>query len=125
MLYTPKSIKSRMYTFLPPGCCTIPFVGSSASYVILSISEAAIVTVPAIAPEIAPEVALEAEAATVAPSSPNYVPASPDYFPGSDPESDPEESPSEDPSEDDSSDDTLEAAGPLAVQVVPAPTALL
>ncbi|GKA42299.1 hypothetical protein Tco_0734959 [Tanacetum coccineum] len=103
-------------------------IGSSASLVILSDSKAAAVVVPAIAPE----VVLEAEAAIVAPPSPDYVPASPDYFPGSDPESDLEESSSKDPSGDDSSDDdALETAGSLVVQaalaplqIVPAPPAL-
>ncbi|GJS24120.1 hypothetical protein Tco_0452752 [Tanacetum coccineum] len=97
-------------------------VGSSASLVILSVSEASVVVVHSIAPEFAPEVTPEAEAAIVAPSSPDYVSTLPDYFLRSDSKANSEESPEEDPLEYDSfGDDTLEAVGPLAVQAVPAP----
>ncbi|GKA23698.1 hypothetical protein Tco_0709731 [Tanacetum coccineum] len=108
-------------------------VRSSASYVILSDSKAAVPTIPAIAPKIAPEaettvvappttildLLLESDSETEpleAPPSPDYVPASPDYFPRSDSKSDPEESSKEDPLGGDSSDDyKLEATKPLVV----------
>ncbi|GJZ38946.1 hypothetical protein Tco_0585509 [Tanacetum coccineum] len=56
-------------------------IGSSALYVILSDSEAAVGVVPAVVPKIAPETKTEP---SEAPPSLVYAPGSPDYAPASD-----------------------------------------